>query len=248
MFVIKYAHSFEHTIAPNRSRLDRTLPLNSMFDFFKRYANHTRDTVIRPEEAFRRLKESADLWDPTLFMLVNLLVPKVIFAIILLPFTLGLSFLGLIPSMLFGVLFIAASTLILYGVLHASGYEDRLQVSYQILASASVANYIGLIPIPGLNSLLFCLGFSILIYFGLRETCGIQSKQAIWVAAIPGLFSLIASLVSMLITIGVLLTLLVQVVTAIFLLVYGLFTGLPPAEAGSVLFSSYFYLFFWIVP
>lgn len=184
--------------------------LTKVASWFQHYIDALRSVVVTPRDFFQRTRDETDLWPPTFFVLISLLLPKLIYALVFAPVTLGLSIATFPLSALISFLLFLLLAVMLFGILRLFGVDARMDRMYGTVAYCHAANYLILIPIPFINLFAFIIGFSILFYIAMREAHGLSQNQAIGITLVPAVFTLILGLIKTITTLGMLITIVYQ--------------------------------------
>ncbi|MBN2329021.1 MAG: YIP1 family protein [Candidatus Omnitrophica bacterium] len=146
-------------------------------EFIHRYIDEVRLLATAPNKFYHERRDDSGFLEPTLFAGVSILLPILFYCLLTAPFTLGLSLLFVLPSMIYGVMFLFISAIILHGLVRIVGGQDKFETTYRSIAYASAASYSWLIPLPFVNLLLFAALFCTLLYFALREAHELNPQQ-----------------------------------------------------------------------
>ncbi len=170
-------------------------------DFVHRYIDEVKKLVSAPNLFFREHRDDSGFLEPTLFAGVSLLLPILFYALLTAPFTLGISLLFVLPSMLYGIALLFISAIILHGLVRLFGGQDKFEVTYRCVAYASVSSYSWLIPFPFINLILFATFFCTLLYFALREVHELNPQQASILLIAPAFLILLSGSILTMVTI-----------------------------------------------
>jgi len=184
------------------SDLDRLR--NASYEFIQHYVDDIYGVVSSPRLFFRLDKEKNGFLEPSAFAAFNILIPKLFYALLLAPLTLGFSLLTVLPSVLYGccTLFIAA--IVIYGLLRYAGGKENFETAYRNVAYSSVAYYAWLIPVPFLNLLLFTAAYCALLYFAFREVHELEPQRAMFILILPAFLILLMGAILSIITLWIL--------------------------------------------
>src|SRR5690606_9302175 len=139
----------------------------------------------------RRRKNETGYQEPTIFAVVNILLPKFFFALMIAPVTLGFSLLFFIPTVIYGVSMLLLSTVVLHLLNHIAGAKGGIEVTYRCVAYASIAFYTWLVPVPFFNLLLFTAAFCFLLFYAFVEINRLEPQKSLIIVSSTGLFILI---------------------------------------------------------
>ncbi len=176
---------------------------DSFYTFIQRYVDEVHDIITNPRDFFIRDAERSGFLEPATFAAFNLLIPKLFYALLLAPLTLGLSLLTILPSILYGTCLLFVAAIVLYIILRYMGGAQDFETIYRNVAYSSVAYYAWLLPIPFLNLLLFTLGFCTLLFFAIREVHGLDTQRTLIVLSAPAFLILLTGAILSIITIWV---------------------------------------------
>lgn len=179
--------------------------LRNFQDFIQHYMDQAQMLVREPRHFFRMQRESKDYWEPMMFAGVNVLLPKLIFALMIAPFTFLLSLVCLIPLVIYAACLLVLVTVILHGLVRVVGSTASFNATFRCVAYASIAYYTWLIPIPFFNLLLFTGYFCSLLYIAFLEVHRLDSQKAISIVVLPGLIIMVLGTLATLLTLWVML-------------------------------------------
>ena len=171
--------------------------------FIQQYVEEIRRLVLSPAEFFHRGLEDNRFLEPTLFAAVNILIPKLFYALLFAPLTLGVSLLFVLPAAVYGIATLFVSAIILHGLVRLAGGAEGFECTYRGVAYSSVAFYAWLIPLPFVNLILFTTLFCVLLYYALREAHGLPPQHLILLLLLPALLMLLSGAVLTLVTLWI---------------------------------------------
>lgn len=163
-----------------------------MVEFIHRYIEEVRNLAVSPPKFFHAHRDDSGFLEPTLFAGVSILLPILFYGLLTAPLTLGVSLIFVLPAMLYGVSFLFVSAIILHGMVRLLGGQDRFEVTYRIVAYASAASFVWLLPVPFVNLLLFMAIFCALLYYALREIHELNAQQAYILLIAPAFLILLS--------------------------------------------------------
>ncbi len=138
-------------------------------EFVQRYANLVQKIVTDPSVFFQNQLGHTDIAEPTIFAGINIILPKLIYALLFAPLTMGFSFLAFSLSIFFSVSLFLGTCGVLFLITQILGRKESFWITYRYTAYASVAFLAWLIPIPFANLVIFSTLFCILLYFAIVE-------------------------------------------------------------------------------
>ncbi len=168
---------------------------NNIGEFLKRYADSIRQMVTDPSAFYLHQADKGGFIEATVFALMNIVLQKLFYSLIMVPFTFGLSMVFLIPSIMYQWLLIVFIAVILFGMIRFFNGRGDFEAVYRSSAYASTATLLMLIPIPLLNILLFAAGTAYLLYFALREVHGLNHQQTVIALVVPVLLILLLGVI-----------------------------------------------------
>ncbi len=171
---------------------DATIFKKRIVDFIQHYIEEVRKLITGPTAFFTQAKEETGFLEPTIFAAINVLMPKLFFALLIAPLTLGLSLIFVFPAMIYGICTLFVSSIILHGLVRLCGGQESFEATYRCVAYSSVAFYIWLIPFPFVNLLLFTAAFCGLLFIAIRETHELNAQQTMLILIVPGFLILLA--------------------------------------------------------
>jgi hypothetical protein len=171
-----------------------------LVDFIHRYIEEIKVIVTTPNDFFRKNRDEYGFLEPTLFAGVNILIPVLFYGLLIAPFTLGLSLIFVLPSMVYGVALLFLSTVILHGLIRLLGGNEKFEVTFRCVAYSSVAAYTWLVPLPFVNLLMFGAAFCTLLYFALCESHELTPQQASLLLIAPGFLILFSGAILTIVT------------------------------------------------
>lgn len=163
----------------------------NLHEFIARYMEQVHRIVTQPRDFFREQHEQYGYLEPTVFAAINILLPKLLLALMLAPLTLFISLIFVIPSVCSGICLLLLAAVVLHALLHIAGAKERFEVTYRCVAYSSVAFYIWLVPVPFLNLLLFTFAFCTLLLFAFMEVHRMDIQKALLIVSLPGILILV---------------------------------------------------------
>lgn len=163
-----------------------------VIDFIQHYVEEVRNVVTGPTAFFIRMKEESGFLEPTIFAAITILIPKLFYALLIAPITLGLSLIFVVPAVVYGICTLFVASIVLHGLVRLTGGGEYFEGTYRCVAYSSVAFYIWLIPFPFINLLLFTAVFCYLLFVAIREIHELNAQQAMLVLIFPGFIILLA--------------------------------------------------------
>ncbi|MDP8245823.1 MAG: YIP1 family protein [Candidatus Hinthialibacter antarcticus] len=159
--------------------------------FLYEHFEQGRRILLSPKEAFREQKTQSGYWKPTAFAMLCIAAPRGAYALLWAPFTLGFSILWLIPSVIYGTIFLYMLSTALYGLVRCYREIITFDSIFRCVAYSWVSYFLLLIPIPLLNHLFIAAAFGFYLHYALREVHGFDKKQAILIAIVPSAIVLV---------------------------------------------------------
>jgi len=175
---------------------DRARAKDTTGEFMKRYADSVRQMVKNPSAFFAHRSQQRGYLEPTVYALMNILILKLFYALMLAPFTLGLSLILLIPMILYQLCMLGLTSVILFGIIRFFNDQNDFEGVYRSTAYAGTSSLLLLIPVPFFNMLLSAGGMAYLLYHALREAHGLNSQQAFITLTVPILLVLLLGMIS----------------------------------------------------
>lgn len=163
--------------------------------FIRRYVDYVRLVFTDPSGFFLRKSEESGYLEPTVFALMSILLPKLFYALLLAPLTLGLSLVLVLPSVIYNLGMILIASILLFGLVRVFGGRGDFETAYRGVAYAGAANLVLVVPVPVINFLLFTGLFGLLLYFALREMHGLDNRRALIALSVPVLFTLFVGMI-----------------------------------------------------
>ncbi|HQH72659.1 MAG TPA: YIP1 family protein [bacterium] len=172
-------------------------------DFIQLYVDEIRGLVLSPAEFFHNGQDDTGFLEPTLFAAVNILIPKLFYALLFAPLTLGISLLFVLPAVVYGIATLFVSAIILHGLVRLFGGGEDFETTYRCVAYSSVAFYAWLIPLPFVNLILFTALYCALLYIALRETHGLPPQHLALLLLLPAFLMLLSGAVLTVVTLWI---------------------------------------------
>lgn len=185
---------------------------DNVSEFFRQYADSIRDMVKDPSAFFVHQSEKSGYLEPTVFALINILIFKLFYALLMAPFTLGLSLFLLIPSVMYQLCLLGLTSVILFGMIRFFNGRSDFEGVYRSVAYASTASLLLLLPVPFFNLLLSAAGLAYFLYFALRDAHGLNQQQAIITLITPLVFMMLLGMVSTLLALFFLINSIIYVI------------------------------------
>jgi|GEM_PF-2585039 hypothetical protein len=167
-----------NTLTTNTMK-DLSILQKNVANFVRRYAEIVHGILTDPVLFFQNQGGKTDLAEPTIFAFINILFPKLFYALLFAPITLGLSFLALTISFFINICLFIGVTGLIYAFTVFFGRREDFLVTYRCTAYASVAFLAWLIPIPFANLVIFSSVFCILLFFAINENQQLNETPAV---------------------------------------------------------------------
>lgn len=165
-------------------------------EFMQRYADSVRQMVKDPSAFFNHQSQQRGYLEPTVYALINILILKLFYALLLAPFTLGLTLILLIPMVMYQLCMLGLTSVILFGIIRFFNDNNSFEGVYRSTAYAGTSSLLLLIPVPFFNMLLSAGGMAYFLYHALREAHGLNSQQAFITLSVPVLLLLLLGMIS----------------------------------------------------
>lgn len=172
-------------------------------EFVRRYVDSIRLVFSDPKSFFLHKSEQTGYLEPTLFSVINIVLTKLFYGLLMAPFTLGLSLVFLIPSILYQLCLLVIVSVILFGIIRFFNGKGEFESVYRSVAYSSTAMLLLMIPVPFISSLLFIGGMGYLLNHALCEAHGLNQQQACIALIAPLVLLLLINFVSTLIMVAV---------------------------------------------
>ncbi len=147
--------------------------------FVRHYSQILQKIVTDPASFFRDQVGRTDVSEPALFAAINILIPKVFYALLFAPITLGISFLLMTLSVFLNLCIWLGSIVLILLFAWIAGIKKNNITLFRCTAYTSVAYLAWLIPIPFANLVTFTVIYCILLYFVLTEAHDFSQIQSI---------------------------------------------------------------------
>ncbi|MBI1387410.1 MAG: hypothetical protein GC154_03060 [bacterium] len=171
-------------------------------EIVKRFISQVKRVLSNPRDFFKEEAAQQGYLDPTLFASGCILVPKAAYALLWAPFTLGFSFLWMLPSALYALASVYALAALTYGAARMVREDFTFEAVFRCVAYSWLGYVLLLVPIPIVNHFFIACAFYFLLQFALQEIVKLSRQQALSIAAAPAIVLFIVGAITSICAIG----------------------------------------------